>query len=583
LIHFLKSFGFLLVYCVVSVILIFIFDNVFPKHNVEISLVTSIIPIGILAYYFREARYILFSIISANLIFLSFPDLDFFYLIYFAFIPLFILVKQDLTYKSLFLYGMAAGIVNSVGGFYWLNHTIIDFGHLSGYASTPIFILFTIAFSLKFPVIVIGLRLVEKHIKINRLITFPIVITLADFLIPELFPWYFGNSQHTNFYFIQIAEITSVVGITYLIGFINTLFYEIYLTAKTKTKLPIKGITVGIILIVGVYIFGFIRVSQIKDMQKTAQTINVGIIQPNTPMTYKRKSREQIFQTINTLSHQVLNEAKQKSLKLDLLVWPESSASFSYSHPYLGMYSRKYLTLINSLARDNDLYVFFGDLDLERNRNKIDFFNTASLVGPDLKPPYETGNKYHKIYLLAFGEYIPLGPFGEWFPSLKSAFKKVFKEVGDHTKGDSIKVFNFPKAKLAPQICYEIIIPSFTRQFIKEGGELIINITNDIWFGITKASKQHLIIASFRAIENRVPIVRSTNSGISTFIDPLGDIVTRETPLDRTDTLIHTVRPLKITSVYTFMGDVFSYILIGTMFFIIFFRKKLADIKLLMR
>jgi len=122
-----------------------------------------------------------------------------------------------------------------------------------------------------------------------------------------------------------------------------------------------------------------------------------------------------------------------------------------------------------------------------------------------------------------------------------------------------------------------VIIPYFTRKFIDKGAEVIVNITNDMWFGETKASKQHLVIALFRAIENRVPIVRSTNSGISAFINSVGEITSRETGLYVADTLVDTIYPPKIKTIYTQYGDLFGYLLIVIFLLLLLFRRRFAE------
>ncbi|MFW5800193.1 MAG: nitrilase-related carbon-nitrogen hydrolase, partial [Spirochaetota bacterium] len=146
--------------------------------------------------------------------------------------------------------------------------------------------------------------------------------------------------------------------------------------------------------------------------------------------------------------------------------------------------------------------------------------------------------------------------------------------MGNATPGGKIKVLSFlrknEKITFAPQICYEIIIPSFTRKFTKKNAELIINATNDRWFGVTKASKQHLLLGAARAIENRMYLVRTTNSGISTVVSPTGEYVpfiskngnnTKFTPLYEKDYMVITIKPLNIDTFYKKYGDIFAWIL----------------------
>ncbi len=544
-----------LILIIVYIALALCITILFPFIRIEWIFVLSIIPIGIITFFYVKDFKLFYSLLSACLTVLSFPDIDYWFLMFFSFIPIFFIIPNTKSYKSALFFGIITGITTLYGGFYWLIHTLEVFGGISKELATPIFILYSVFFSLKFPLIFIGLRWINNNLRISKLITYPIVITIADFLVIELFPWYFGSSQYKNIYFIQIAEITGVIGITYLIAFFNTLIYTVYLSLKEKRVLPRKEIFIGIGLLIFIYGFGIIRIDQVIEAQKTSKPIRVGLVQPNTPMG-KTKDVNKVYKVISVNSINLL-----KDKKLDLLIWPESAASFSYR---FGVGDR-FIKLIDNLAKTYKTSIFFGDSDYKREKGKrTKVYNSASLILPDLS----LSKPYHKVYPLAFGEYLPLG---EWFPQLYDY--DIVKNVGKFSKGESIEIFDMNKAKLAPQICYEIIIPSFTRQFINKGANVIVNITNDVWFGNTKASKQHLVLALFRAVENRTPIVRSTNSGISTFINPVGEIVTRETPLYTTDTLTHTIRTANIKTFYTKFGDIFAYI-ISAMGLLLFIFKK---------
>ncbi len=529
--NFLMKLSTLMIYILSSIA----FSFAFPDLQLEIIFIFSLALTGVFAYFFPQVQWLVACLLAAHLVFLSFPDTDYEFLIFFAFIPLFLVVEKVKSNRSLFFYGVIAGVMTLTGGFYWLNGTIVNFGHFPQHIALPIFIAYTLAFSLKFPIIMLGLSWMRKHLDVSRLITFPLVIVLADFLVYELFPWYFGNSQYNNTYFIQIAELTGVIGITYVIAFVNTLIYEVYRSVRDQSVFPVKGLIVGTLMIIGVYTFGFIRVSQIEG--KRDHPITVSVVQPNTPMGPKRNP----IKVLNTLRDLSLKAVKNN--KIDLLVWPESAASFSYRWNRMSPVSE----LVTHLAKKYKIHIFFGDLNWDfkgPQNNKRRLFNSANLISPEL----DLLDPYHKIYLLPFGEYIPLG---DWFPSI---YEQV-KHVGHFTHGDRIEVFDFPKARLVPQICYEVLVPSFTRKFIKKGGEVIVNITNDMWFGKSKASKLHLAHALFRAIENRVPIVRCTNTGISTFVDSVGRIASRQTPLYQPDVLTHTIYPPKIRSLYLSVAD----------------------------
>ncbi|MCZ6555771.1 MAG: apolipoprotein N-acyltransferase, partial [Candidatus Dadabacteria bacterium] len=154
--------------------------------------------------------------------------------------------------------------------------------------------------------------------------------------------------------------------------------------------------------------------------------------------------------------------------------------------------------------------------------------------------------------LILFGEYLP---FAKYIPAIKN----ISPASGDFTPGDKLDLFEIKEkgARIAPIICYEDIIPSFSRQFVNKGANLIVNITNDAWFGKTIAPYQHLFISIPRAVETRKYLLRSTNTGISAIIDPVGRVV------DRTDNFVQTNLEGEVSlmnggkTLYTRIGDLF--------------------------
>ncbi len=403
------------------------------------------------------------------------------------------------------------------------------------------------------------LKWIENNLRLSRFLIYPVVITLCDFFIYELFPWYLGNSQHQNIYFIQFIEYTGVVGLTFMIALINVLVYELILFFTKKRAYPITGFAVTTFLVLAVYIFGYIRVVQIGKIQQTTKPILVGIVQPNNTIgSTDYKSILQLLENLKKTSENII-----KDHKIDLLVWPESSPLIVYQRERKdGLFS----FLIDRLTKDNQIHLFFGSTTtgiIKSEHNQI--FNTAVLLSPEIN----ILGSYRKQILFPFGEYKPFWNF------LESLYQFFGYANPGYFPGKIIEVFPFPKAKLAPQICYEIIHPSFTRKFINQGGEVIINISNDSWFGKSKASEQHLAVALFRAVENKVPLVRATNTGTSVFISPTGELDSKKTPLYEVASLVQEIHPPKIKTFYTRFGDWFPYLILGFfLFYSVFYRNK---------
>jgi len=180
------------------------------------------------------------------------------------------------------------------------------------------------------------------------------------------------------------------------------------------------------------------------------------------------------------------------------------------------------------------------------DQNRIKYYNSAYLIKPD----GTVAGKYDKVHLVPFGEYVP---FKRWLPFLG----KIVAHVGDFQAGRSGNTIEGPVPRLGVQICFEIIFPMLSRALVQNEAALLVNITNDAWFGKSSAPYQHFSMAVFRAVENRRSLVRAANTGISGFIDPIGRIIA-STPLDEEAALVHRVPILREKTYYTRHGDIFA-------------------------
>jgi apolipoprotein N-acyltransferase len=173
-------------------------------------------------------------------------------------------------------------------------------------------------------------------------------------------------------------------------------------------------------------------------------------------------------------------------------------------------------------------------------------FNSALLVAPDTR----ILGRYDKQQLLAFGEYIPLQ---HYVPFLRN----ISPTIGNLTPGSGGLVTLPNGVSIGALICYEDILPFLGRQAVRQGAQLLVNLTNDAWFGQTRAPYLHRSLAAFRTIENRVYLVRVTNTGLTSIIDALGR-EQRALPIYQRDTLVHTIQPLQLSTIYTRYGDWFA-------------------------
>ena len=178
----------------------------------------------------------------------------------------------------------------------------------------------------------------------------------------------------------------------------------------------------------------------------------------------------------------------------------------------------------------------------------MNYYNSAFLVDPAGR----IGPRYDKAHLVPFGEYVPLR---RWLPFVG----KLVAQVGDFEAGPPGQVVKWKDHRIAPLICYEAIFPALTRAAVRNGADLLVNLTNDAWYGRTSAPYQHLSLCVFRAVESRRSFVRAANTGISGFIDPTGRI-TSPTDLFVDAVVSHDVPALSVSSIYTRIGNLFVWL-----------------------
>jgi apolipoprotein N-acyltransferase len=176
----------------------------------------------------------------------------------------------------------------------------------------------------------------------------------------------------------------------------------------------------------------------------------------------------------------------------------------------------------------------------------VEYFNSAYLISPNSK----TIGQYEKTHLVPFGEYVP---FKKWLPFLG----KIVAQVGDFRAGKAGKTIPWKNGRIGVQICYEIIFPELSRALAQNNAALLINITNDAWFGKTSGPYQHFSMTVFRAVENRRALARSANTGISGFVDPAGRILA-STPLLEEAVITRSVPLIKEKTIYSRIGDLFA-------------------------
>jgi apolipoprotein N-acyltransferase len=471
------------------------------------------------------------------------------FLSWFLLIPFFMAIENKSPWNA-FRLGILTGTIANAIGTYWIIGTLSRFGgfpYLISFLFHLVFSLYSGLYISIFAYITTKLGLFRKGGLLSALLIAS-VWTSIEFLFPFLFPYGIANSQGNYLPLIQMFDLFGIYSLSFLIVFVNVTLMRVLKRLLRQSKAPILEVLTSLGLIVLVFAYGFWRIEVVDKKIAEAPKIKVGIVQANFDFFEKNEDNEDIISETHRSMSESLNSP-------DLIIWPETAVQAWI--PVSG----EFLLSDGKIAipQIKGSYFIVGGLSYKVNKispdgkvseEDIDKFNTAFLTDSEGR----ILGRYHKIKLLLFGEYLP---FARYIPELK----KLSPASGDFIPGNELKLFEIKEkgTSIAPLICYEDIIPSFSRKFVKEGANLIVNITNDAWFGRTFAPYQHLLLSVPRAIETRRYLIRSTNTGVSAIIDPVGRVVA-ETEIFVKTTLEGRVGIMDgEKTLYTKIGDVFSW------------------------
>jgi len=500
--------------------------------------VSPLFAIGGIGFVVMKRKLILAGL-SGILLFLSFPIYGFGFAAWAALIPLFFALK-DTTPRAGFRIGFFAGFVAYIGIFYWIVYVVVQYGYLPVYAGIAAMLLLAAYLSMYTAGFAVGVVLLKRR-RIPLFLSAPLLWTFLEFVRSHIltgFPW--GNLAYSQYLYakaIQIADVTGIYGITYAVVLINAVLYDLLSQSDRKRRLWVEAFFAGVV-ITAILGYGHVRTAEIDNIVKTAPGLQAALIQGNIEQSVKWDPLYQ-SQTID-----IYRSLSRESIPSGggLIVWPETAAPFYFQHP--GPLQQA----IVDIARASGSSILFGSPSYEKEKETVHYMNSAFLLGSD----GTLGGRYDKVHLVPYGEYVPLR---RYFPFIG----KLVVGVGDFKAGRGYYPLTYAGHRLGVLICYEGIFPEAARDYKKEKVGLLVNITNDAWFGRTSAPHQHLAMTVFRAIENRLYLVRAANTGISAIIDPKGSIVSRTGLFERT-ILKGDVKIIDEKTLYAAYGDAFVYL-----------------------
>jgi apolipoprotein N-acyltransferase len=490
------------------------------------------------------------GVLSGIMLYSIFPPLELSFLAWIVLVPVLIpLCFQE--YPSGFLMTVLMGVTLSTLHIQWL--TDVPGFPISG------LLLITVFAGIFFGLFGIFFLFFVKHTDWPIILFGPVLWVAIEYFRSNLsflsMPWgLLGHSQFDRLAIIQISSITSVYGISFLIVIVNCALAQFVLWVINRynkiifkchsSKIVFISAIIGLSALVIVYFFGNYQVKKVSKNKNGILTAS--LIQGNIPQEEKwdPKFRSKILARYRKLTL----EASQENP--DLIIWPES-ATPGYLENKQTIYQ-----IVKNLSHKIGIPILLGSAShakIKRGEKKIKKLKNGAFL---MDSNGRIVAKYYKMKLLPFAEYLPLEgrlPWPRWLVPQRGYF----------IPGKKFSVFKHPKGRFGVVICWENLFPNLFRKFVTEGSQFMVNLTNEAWFGKTVASKQIISMSVFRAVENRVSLLRVANTGISALIDPLGRIQKRVLDENGNDVMVTGIITVLVPgpigeTFYTEHGDLFA-------------------------
>ncbi len=484
----------------------------------------------------------LLALASGALLCLSFPRYGSALVAWTALIPLFLAIRGSSPLQAFGL-GWLAGFTGYVGILYWIVHVVVHYGHLPVAVGIPVMLLLAAYLGLYVSIFAGCLIHLTKR-GFPVILTAPLLWTSLEFVKGRLlsgFPWSnLGASQYPNLPFIQVAEFTGTYGLTFVIVMANVALFRL-LFERIDDRRWIREVAVCLVLLVSVHGYGWWRIADIQEKLEGAPSLAVRLIQGNIEQDVKWDPayQQETVDIYTSLSR------RAEPPPGGLVVWPETAAPF-YFQDRDGLHRQVVL-----FPRETDSWLILGSPRYEKRGDGIASFNSSFLVSPE----GSLHGRYDKVHLVPYGEYVPFRRIIPFLTALTAG-------IGDFESGAGYEVLAMGAHRPGVLICYEGILAEAGRSYKRQGADLLVNITNDAWFGRTSAPYQHLSMTVFRAVETRLFLVRAANTGISAIVDPVGRITAQTGIFERT-VLAGDVKFIDEKTVYGAYGDIFVYLCLG--------------------
>lgn len=496
----------------------------------------------------------LLPILTAVLLFFSFPGTGGLWpLVFIALTPLlFSLTTAKQGVKKAFFAGLFSGLIHFCLLLYWLTTVLGYYGGLPWYLSWPALVLLSFYMALYLAFFAAAAALFFRWLPpLVCLLVLPALWVGLDWLrsiVLTGFPWMdIGYTLFSMPILIQIADLLGHYGVSYLIIMINSALVLLF-TDRGRFQRPALVVLPTLVVCLASYYSLTVLPLYQADARSKAR-IKVGIVQGNIDQARKWSPAEQ-EKTVAAYLQASKGLVNKESL-VSFIVWPETAMPF---YPQNSNYTADLQDFVTSLGIPLISGAPWYAID-DPEKREISYYNSAFLLNKD----GSLGGLYHKTHLVPFGEYVPLARLLFFLSPLVEA-------VGDFSPGKIHSPMGIGAARAGVLICFESVFPKLSRRWLETDANLLVNLTNDAWYGNSSAPHHSLAMAVFRAVEARRALVRSANTGISAFIMPSGEI-SQQSGLFESWAAVETVPLLEHHSFWQEKGYLFAPICLGISLF----------------
>jgi apolipoprotein N-acyltransferase len=483
------------------------------------------------------------AVLSSLLLILAFPNFNLWLLAWIGVVPLMLAVARSPQMQvRAFLLGWMAGTIFFYGTCYWLTYSMIRYGHIPAVISYLLLVPCAVVMGL-FPA-AFGLLLARllARFGLRALFAAPLLWVALEWtrlgVTGQLWNA-IGYSQAYRPALIQAASWGGVYAVGFLILTVNAAL-AFLLLRRTKSAFAVFAAIIVSIAFIIVWQNYFLGPQSIERPLGTPdeERTHIVAVQPNVPMEQQESvaETEALIARHISLSESALEKFKD-SPSPRVVIWPESPMNFMYAR------DSQFRDMLAEFTSKNRTSVIFNALEPAPANGS---YNSAVLVNEEGRLVVQ----YDKIRLLPFGEYIPLP---RWLPGANL----VPVMVGDFTPGAQYPLLPLGQTRAGIFICFESAFPSIARRFAKDGADVLINISNDGYLGPTPVMRQHLANTVFRAVENNRTVVRVTNTGITAYITPRGEVLDATGGFETATRTWTVTRAWSSQTFYTRYGDLF--------------------------